>query len=297
MSPEPNPAESMSALAAEFVAACKTRGVSLDYLPRTLPLVDKFVAATRGEAQQLTAKKDPGGAAQIVDTHAPGIAAYVGEVIRRETGGSWYDFDGNPMVNAGDYQADPLPIVRGLLESGKGYEGDVAIESAKAYCDMISRMQRVWLEGTLLGTYESMTALRTAIAPDAKLAGTIVAASQQAVKTGKMTHGESLDFSSDSLEGVERIMNGLHKQSQDKTLTEEQLVELSKMWGIYVGEVIRRYYGGQWSIVDGVPDLALGGKQASPIAKARKRIAGGPMENLKYYFQSIMKVLSSQQSQ
>ena len=300
-SSEPNTAESMPALAADFVAACKTKGVSLDYLPRTLPLVDKLMNATRTEAQQLTAKKDLDGADRLVAAQAPGVAAYLGEVIRRETGASWYDFDGRPMLNVGDYQADPGPIVADLLATGRALDGDVPVESLKGYCDMISRMQRVWLDGTILGTYESMTALRTAITPDAKLAGSIVSLSQQAVKTGKMTYNEALDFSSDSLEGVERIMVALHKQAKeapaDQRLTEEQITELSKLWGTYVGEVIRRYYGGQWSIVDGTPDLALGGKQASPLAKTRKRIVDGPMENLKYYFQSIMKVLSSQQSQ
>ena len=61
--------------------------------------------------------------------------------------------------------------------------------------------------------------------------------------------------------------------------------------------MIRRYYGGQWSLINGAPDLTLGGKNAAPIDKVRKRITGGPMDNLKYYFTSIMKVLSSQQSQ
>ncbi len=297
----PNTAESMPALAAEFVAACKSKGISLDYLPRTVPLVDKLLNATRADVQQLTAKKDLGGADQLVSAQAPGMTAYLGEVIRRDTGASWYDFDGRPMLNVGDYQADPGPIVADLLTTGRGLDGDVPVESLKGYCDMIGRMQRVWLDGTVLGTYESMAALRTAITPDAKLAGTIVALSQQAVKAGKMTYNEALDFSSDSLEGVERIMVVLHKQAKeaapDQKLTDEQITELSKLWGTYVGEVIRRYYGGQWSIVDGTPDLALGGRQASPLAKVRKRIVDGPMENLKYYFQSIMKVLSSQQSQ
>ena len=43
-------------------------------------------------------------------------------------------------------------------------------------------MQRVWLEGTVLGTFESMAALRTSMTPDAKLAGTLVAQSQAAVQ-------------------------------------------------------------------------------------------------------------------
>ena len=300
--PEPSRAdlaESMPAQANEFVQACKAKGVSLDYQLRTLPLVDKFISGVRAEVQQLTVKKDP-QAAELVTKHVGPVTAYLGEVIRRETGGNWYDFDGRPMIETGEHQADPQPIVEGLLEHGRAQEGDVDVQSLKAYCDMVCRMQRVWLDGTVLGTYESMTTLRTSITPDAKLAGTIVAQSQAAVKTGKLTFGEALDFSSESLEGVERIMNKLHKQAKeapaDQKLTEAQIIELSKLWGIYVGEVIRRYYGGQWAMVDGVPDLALRGKQSSPLAKVRKRIVDGPMENLKYFFQSIMKQLSSQKS-
>ena len=300
--PEPSradQAESMPAQANEFVEACKAKGVSLDYQLRTLPLVDKFINGVRAEVQQLTIKKDP-QAAELVTKHVAPVTAYLGEVIRRETGGNWYDFDGRPMIETGEHQADPQPIVQGLFEHGRAQEGDVEVQSLKAYCDMVCRMQRVWLEGTVLGTYDSMTVLRTSITPDAKLAGTIVAQSQAAVKAGKLEFGEALDFSSESLEGVERIMNKLHKQVKeapaDQKLTEEQITELSKRWGIYVGEVIRRYYGGQWAIVDGTPDLALGGKNSSPLAKVRKRIVDGPMENLKYYFQSIMKQLSSQKS-
>ena len=296
-SAEPKMADQMPALAAEFVEACKKNGVNLDYQPRTLPLVDKFLNGKRTELQQLIAKQDP-RAGELKASVAASITGYLGEVIRKETGGSWYDFDDRPMLNVGDYQADPLPIVNALLQTGQARDGDVAIGSTKAYCEMISRMKRVWLDGTVIGTYESMAALRTSMTPDAKLAGTIVAQSQLAIQTAKLTFDESLDFSSDSLDQVERIMSKLHKQATEPgadKLTEQQISELSTVWGIYVGEVIRRYYGGQWALVGGVPDLALGGKNASPIDKVRKRINGGPMDNLKYYFTSIMKVLSSQQ--
>jgi hypothetical protein len=298
-SSSPKMADQMPAVAAEFVEVCKKSGINLDYLPRTLPLVDKFLNGKRTELQQLAAKQDPQAAA-LKASYATSIAGYLGEVIRKETGGSWYDYDDRPMINVGDYQADPLPIVHALLQNGQAREGDVAIASTKAYCEMISRMNRVWLDGTVLGTYESMAALRTSMTPDARLAGLIVAQSQRAIQAAKLEFGESLDFSSESLEQVERIMSKLHEQATDAgpgKLTDQQLTELSTLWGIYVGEVIRRYYGGQWSLINGVPDLTLGGKNATPIDKVRKRITGGPMDNLKYYFTSIMKVLSSQQAQ
>jgi hypothetical protein len=258
-----------------------------------LPLVDRLVGGVRKEVQQLTANKDP-QAMDLVLQHTGPITAYLGEVIRRETGGTWYDFDGRPMIETGEHQADPQPIVQAILETGRANEGDVSLDSLKAYCDLVCRMQRVWLEGTVLGTYESMAALRTSITTDAKLAGIVVAQSQAAVKIAKLTFSESLDFSAESLEGLERIMGALHKQAKQAPLSADHLAEQSKLWGIYVGEVIRRYYGGQWSMIDGSPDLTLGGKTASPLAKVRKRIVDGPMDNLKYYFQSIMKVLSSQ---
>ena len=122
--------DQMPALAAEFVQVCKGHGVNLDYLPRTLPLVDKLLNGKRAEIQQLALKHDP-QATEIKSKHAAWISAYLGEVIRKDAGGSWYDFDGRPMLNVGDYQADPMSIVTGLIENGKGVDGDVSIESTK----------------------------------------------------------------------------------------------------------------------------------------------------------------------
>ncbi len=59
-----------------------------------------------------------------------------------------------------------------------------------------------------------MSALRTAMTPDAKLAGWLVAQAQAAVKTAKLEWKESLDFSEDSLDAVERIMGKLHARSK-----------------------------------------------------------------------------------
>ena len=66
----PTVADQMPALAAEFVQVCKTNGVSLDYLPRTLPLVDRFLNGKRAEM-----------AAEVRTKHCSLITAYLGEVI------------------------------------------------------------------------------------------------------------------------------------------------------------------------------------------------------------------------
>ena len=291
-----NPAESMPAQAAEFAQVCKTHGVALDYLPRTLPLVDRFLNGKRGEVQQLAAKQDP-QATVLQKQNALWITAYLGEVIRRETGASWYDYEDRPLLDCGDYQADPLTAVNDFFANGKTHDGDLTIETTKAYCDMIVRMQRLWLDGTVLGTYESMSALRTAMTPDAKLAGWLVGQVQAAVKTAKLEWQESLDCGEDSLDAIERILSKLHarsKQTAEGGLTEEQLTQAAKMWGAYVGEVIRRRYGGQWSTAaDGVLQLALSSYTAQPIVKVRSRIVIGPADNIRFHFAAIAKALSS----
>ena len=272
---EPGASEKMPALAQEFAKARKDGGLTLDFLPRTLPLVDRFMKGTPSA--------DP-----------LAITAYVGEVIRRETGASWYDFDDRPFLDVGDYQTDPLAVVRSILGSGQAREGDVTIESTKAYCELICRMQRLWLDGTVLATYESMSALRTAMTPDARLAGWLVGQSQLAVKAAKMEWQESLDFGADSLDAVERILTAIHARSQKSPLGEQDLDEASKMWGAYLGEVIRRRYGGQWSTsADGILQIDLSGTSPQPIVKVRRRLADGASDNIRVYFFAIPKAMRS----
>jgi hypothetical protein len=271
--------EHLAALAAEFVQAGKDAGLNLDFQPRTLPFVDKFMAANRGSHDNLAM---PAG-------------AYVGEVIRRETGGLWYEHEGKPALDVGEHQVDPIATIGELFEKGRAQFGEMKIDTCKQYCEWIVRMQRQWLEATLLGTADSMATLRTSMTTDAKLAGVMVAQCQQAIQSGRLTWGESLDFTPDSLDGVERVLGKMHnhfKYAAGAAPTDEQLNGTARTWGIYVGEVIRRHYGGQWSAAeDGTLTLAVGEATISPIAKARKRIVDGPTENIRYYFASMTKVL------
>ena len=184
------------------------------------------------------------------------------------------------MLDVGDHQADPVAAVTRALRAAAAQEGDVAIESTKEYCELISRMQRQWLDGTVLGTYESMSALRTSMTPDAKLAGLAGRAVAAGGEDRQDASGqESLDFTRRQPRRVERISARLHDRATEgrpATDRARQLAEAANMWGVYVGEVIRRHYGGQWSTADGRhPQSLLSGEAPQPIAKARKRIVDG----------------------
>jgi hypothetical protein len=285
----------MAALAAEFVQTCKAAGINLDFQMRTLPFVDKFLTGARLETQQLASAKAPEGPA-LVARNANWIGAYLGEVIRRETGGLWYEHEGSAALDVGEQQVDPVATVVQLFESGRAEFGDVKIDTTKQYCEWICRMQRQWLDGTVLGSYESMAALRTSMTPDAKLAGILLAQSQLAVQNARIKWAESLDFTADSLDAVERMLGKMHNLARHAAPgtgpSEEQIASAATLWGVYIGEVIRRHYGGQWSMGDNsVLSLAVGEAEIFPIAKARKRIVDGSSDNIRYYFAAMNKVL------
>ncbi len=66
------------------------------------------------------------------------------------------------------------------------------------------------------------------------------------------------------------------------------------MWGAYLGEVIRRRYGGQWSTsADGILQVDLSGTSPQPIVKVRKRIVDGASDNIRVYFFAIPKAMRS----
>ena len=273
-----NVTERMPARAAEFVDACKTAGVALDYLPRTLPMAEKFVRSTPAETERM--------------------AAYFGEVVRRETKGFWFEADGGvPQVYAGiEPFVDPAAVLNSVLTTGRAAAGTTTVESTKAYCEAISRLQRQWLDAAVLGSYPTMSVLRTAMAADAKTAGAVLALAQQAVLTAQLDWSETIECSHDSLDAVERILNKMHwlKKAPDSKVTDEQVDLLSKSMGVFLGEVIRRHYGGQWRPgEDGTFEIPYPGTTIHPIARARKRIVEGPAENVKMYFSSMQKIIAS----
>jgi hypothetical protein len=274
--------EYMSALAAEVVQGCKAAGINLDYQPRTLPLVDKYLAANRQNREALAAP----------------MAAYVGEVIRRETGGAWYEHQGEPALDVGEHQVDPRAAIASLFQNGSAQFGSVKVDTTKQYCEWVVRMQRQWLDQTLLGTCQTMAELRTSMTPDAKLAGALVAQAQAAVLTGKLKWQETLDFTPDSLDALERILSKIHNAvrfgSVEARPGADEVELMAKVWGLYAGEVIRRHYGGVWSVGEyGEYVLSTGEATLLPVVKMRKRIQEGPTENVRVYFTSVDRKLRS----
>lgn len=104
-----------------------------------------------------------------------------------------------------------------------------------------------------------------------------------------------LDYSVESVDRVEQILARFHDElptGLGKALrrgpSDEQIEQQAKVWGGYLGEVIRRRWGGTWTIPDDGPManalcLAIGDTFISPPGRAYKRIVNGPEDNVTDY--------------
>ena len=122
----------------------------------------------------------------------------------------------------------------------------------------------------------------------------MVAYSEDAIVLAQQ-HGYALDFSEDSLKQVDQILEKYHqgiprgfKKLFSKVPSEEKITQISKIFGGYVGEVMRRHIGGEWGLSDQFENaLALKfntNTEVYPPAKVNKRIINGSEDNIWFYY-------------
>jgi hypothetical protein len=113
--------------------------------------------------------------------------------------------------------------------------------------------------------------------------------------------GVTLDFSHESVHAVEGLLAVMHEARPKGLLSrllsrgpsQETLLTLAKMYGGYVGEVLRRSSSGEWyldqEVVPGQTTIGprSGEQRIWPPAKAGKRIVNGPEDNIWHYFQVV----------
>jgi hypothetical protein len=113
----------------------------------------------------------------------------------------------------------------------------------------------------------------------------------------------ALDYSPESIRNAEAVLEKLHAalpkgflgRLLGKGPSPDDLDKMSKMYGGYVGEVIRQAGGGEWvfdtEIMRGQKVICLtkGDMKIWPPAKVYKRLTNGPEDNVWHYSQVIMK--------
>ena len=97
-----------------------------------------------------------------------------------------------------------------------------------------------------------------------------------------------LDFSEASVARLEELVGAAGAQ---------EIEEKSKMWGAYFGEVVRRRWGGDWSIETypgqqfATLTLTVHGAKLFPSIKIYRRMTQGTSENLVTFYASVKEKL------
>lgn len=102
----------------------------------------------------------------------------------------------------------------------------------------------------------------------------------------------TLSFSEDSIREVETILSRLHDQLPVVRPPADTIWTFAKMFGSYIGEVLRRHHGGAWGIVtldnQEFPGIQLSDRSLCwPWSRAHKRITTGPEDNVWHYYVSL----------
>lgn len=120
--------------------------------------------------------------------------------------------------------------------------------------------------------------------------------SQDAVDFARERFKINLDFSENSLEQVESMLSDMHTALPRGLFaklrnrpSDNQIWDMAKMWGGYIGEVIRRCWGGEWRTSTPIdPGIVITlhvlGHDIYPPAKAHKRMINGPEDNIWHYY-------------
>jgi hypothetical protein len=107
-----------------------------------------------------------------------------------------------------------------------------------------------------------------------------------------------LDYSADSIGKLEKILRQLHstlpKDSGGKVppTFEDNLSQMSKMYGSYLGATIQRNFGGEWKLKGSVrdspsPTLIVSGLEMWPHQRVYERIVNGEKNNAIPYYQYV----------
>jgi hypothetical protein len=111
---------------------------------------------------------------------------------------------------------------------------------------------------------------------------------QRAVGQARDYHAV-LDYSENSLMELEVILS----QISDAEQSPDQVTETCKLWGSYLGEVVRKQFGGEWS-VEPYPGkqfstltLTVNGSKLFPSMKIHRRLTQGVGENIWSFYKMI----------
>jgi hypothetical protein len=129
---------------------------------------------------------------------------------------------------------------------------------------------------------------------DTKLAEDMETNARNAVELAKTRFQATLDYKPDSVQELEKLFDRV-QYAMSEPESRETLGLLTRLWGSYLGEVIRRKHGGEWIIWTDkhgkTMALQVGEATVFPHNKVKKRLERGPDHNIWNYYQSVVSSL------
>jgi len=110
---------------------------------------------------------------------------------------------------------------------------------------------------------------------------------QAAVELARKEFMRDLDFSADSVDTLDDILVVV-SESPEKDLDFEV-----RLWGSYLGEVLRRRYVGGWEMTQypggtvAVPAVDVRGSRLFPLMKVYRRLTMGEEEDLRSFYSMV----------
>jgi hypothetical protein len=116
---------------------------------------------------------------------------------------------------------------------------------------------------------------------------------QGAVEVAGAEYQQTLDFSADSISALDEILV-LVGEDPNADLDFE-----SRLWGSYLGEVLRRRYAGSWEMTQypggtvAVPAVEVKGSRLFPLMKVYRRLTVGDEEDLRSFYTMVTERLGN----
>jgi hypothetical protein len=116
---------------------------------------------------------------------------------------------------------------------------------------------------------------------------------QGAVELARTEFRQQLDYTSESIDLLDDILVVV-SESPEKDLDFE-----TRLWGSYLGEVLRRRYAGGWEMTQypggtvAVPAVDVRGSRLFPLMKVYRRLTAGEEEDLRSFYAMVTERLGN----
>lgn len=121
---------------------------------------------------------------------------------------------------------------------------------------------------------------------------------KEAVRKAKSDFRIELDYTIDSVENVNSILNQIHDTNSAAPAEPKQLSKTVLLWGSYVGITLQKKYGGEWKAdskeagSNTYPLCFANGFEAIPIKWCLRHIRQGPADPIIDKFNTAVRTLS-----